>query len=92
MNTEITNKKAEKQAAVSGSCFQVNYMSKDVHKYTLIEWTDEYVKFKWIQENDGKWHRATQYHDNLNCKWFKTEKEANYFIKNGYSDYFHNYR
>ena len=79
------------QTSVSGSCFQVNYMNKKIHKYTLIKWTDEYVKFKWKQENDGKWHIATQYHDNLNCKWFKTEKEASDFIKNGYSDYFHNY-
>lgn len=69
-------------------CYQVNYMNKDVHKYTLIEWTDKHIRFKWKQEDDGKWHKGTQYHDNLNYKWFKTKKEATYFVSNSYDEFF----
>lgn len=71
-------------------CFQVNYMSKEIHKYTLVKWTDEYVKFKWKQ--NGRWHRGTVYHGSANEIWFKTEPEAKQFVESGYSEYFYNYR
>ena len=71
-------------------CYQVHYMNKDIHKFILIEWTDEYVKFKWKQ--DGKWHRATKYFNaiNSNERWFKTEIEAIEFVSNDYDTVFLN--
>lgn len=59
-------------------CYQITYMNDEIHEYTLVKWTDLYVKFKW--KIDGIWHMGTQYHESADYKWFKTESEATEFL------------